>query len=91
MDTFSVSQKSTFTKKYKSVVPDGYSVEVIQDDNKNNLWDPGNYWEKIQPEKMKIYKIERPEINRENEVPIIWSTPSDRIEELPVQTDKNNK
>lgn len=90
-DTFSVSQKSTFTKKYKHVVPDGYSVEVIQDDNKNNLWDPGNYWEKIQPEKMKIYKVERPEINRENEVPIIWSTPSDRIEELPVQTDKIKK
>jgi hypothetical protein len=91
LDTFSISQMGSFTKKYTSVVPDVYSLEVIEDKNRNSVWDPGNYWEKTQPEKMKIFKIERPEINRENEVPIKWSTPSDRMEELPVQTDKIKK
>ena len=91
MDTFSISQMASFTKKYSSVVPDVYSLEVIEDKNRNSVRDPGNYWEKTQPEKMKIYKIERPEINRENEVPIKWLSPNDVLDTIPVQTDKNIK
>ncbi|WKW46144.1 Ig-like domain-containing protein [Myroides sp. JBRI-B21084] len=35
---------------FKAVEPDKYSVRIIEDANKNKMWDTGNYLERKQPE-----------------------------------------
>ncbi|MEO7311997.1 MAG: Ig-like domain-containing protein [Chitinophagaceae bacterium] len=32
--------------------PNGYTIRILYDDNKNGVWDTGNYWTKKQPEKV---------------------------------------
>lgn len=79
-DRFSFSDSRTFTKNYKVLVPDVYTIEVIQDENQNGRWDPADYWHKKQPEKMKTVKTERLEVNRVNDFRVVWtedSLPSD--------------
>jgi len=41
------------TIEYPLMKPGNYELELIQDDNKNGIWDPGNYKEKKQSEKIK--------------------------------------
>ena len=38
--------------------PKEYKVRVIIDQNKNGKWDPGNFYKKIEPEKIILYKSE---------------------------------
>lgn len=75
-DSFSFSGSGMFTKNYKLLVPDVYTIEVIQDDNQNGRWDPADYWNKRQPEKMKTVKTERLEINRVNDFRVVWTEDS---------------
>src|SRR5690606_35265496 len=71
--TFSIENTVTFVKKIKTLWPEPYTVEVIQDENKNGKWDPGNYWQKSQPEKMVLSTTEKLEINRLNEYTVKWT------------------
>ncbi len=32
--------------------PGDYEIRILEDDNKNGVWDPGNYHLKLQPEKV---------------------------------------
>ncbi|MFZ9687955.1 MAG: hypothetical protein ACO3AW_08295, partial [Chitinophagaceae bacterium] len=34
------------------ILPGDYEISVLFDSNKNGKWDTGNYWKKIQPEKV---------------------------------------
>jgi hypothetical protein len=40
-----------------------YMVRVVIDSNKNNSWDPGNYFKRQQPERMIYYKDEKGNMN----------------------------
>jgi uncharacterized protein (DUF2141 family) len=43
--------------KYKLFRPGEYEVRILFDKNKNRKWDTGNYWKKLQPEKVVARKI----------------------------------
>ena len=43
---------SSQTIEYKHLLPGSYRIRVIEDVNKNERWDTGNYRKKIQPEKI---------------------------------------
>jgi uncharacterized protein (DUF2141 family) len=53
-----IVHENTITTKlnldYKNLLPGSYFVKVIKDDNKNGVWDGGNYFTKKQPEKVYI-------------------------------------
>lgn len=38
--------------RFELFPPGDYEIRVLYDRNRNNKWDTGNYWEKIQPEKI---------------------------------------
>lgn len=40
---------------FDALLPDKYTLRVIYDDNKNGVWDSGNYLEKRQPEEVFYY------------------------------------
>lgn len=42
------------TLSYTNLLPGSYFVKVIKDDNKNGVWDVGQYFDKKQPEKVYI-------------------------------------
>ncbi|MBK6362208.1 MAG: Ig-like domain-containing protein [Saprospiraceae bacterium] len=72
IDYFTFNNSSTFVRKYKSLIPESYTLEIIEDLNQNGIWDAGNYWKKTQPEKMKITKTEKLDINRESDISVTW-------------------
>jgi 5-hydroxyisourate hydrolase-like protein (transthyretin family) len=43
---------------YKKLTPGKYNIYVVIDENKNNKWDTGNYYKKLQPET--IIKFSKP-------------------------------
>ena len=51
--------------------PDKYLIRLIDDENKNGIWDTGNYWEKTQPEKV-FYYPEIIELRANWEIETIW-------------------
>lgn len=44
--------------KFQYLVPQEYRVRIIIDTNANGKWDPGNFYEGIEPEKVILYKSE---------------------------------
>ena len=53
--------------------PMKYNIEIIQDDNSNGQWDPGDYYEHRQPELNYLYKGDILKVNRENKINISWA------------------
>jgi hypothetical protein len=47
-------QQQLLQKNYSIplILPGDYEISVLFDSNKNGKWDTGNYWKKIQPEKV---------------------------------------
>ena len=45
-------------KKLSSLNPGNYQLRIIEDLNGNGRWDPGNYDEKRQPERLQILSLE---------------------------------
>lgn len=64
---------SSFSKIITNVLPDAYKIEIIQDINKNGIWDSASYWNKTQAEKIKIFETEKIKENRDTDVIIEWS------------------
>ena len=60
-----VVNASEFSKKYTHLLPGEYFVRVIYDVNKNGKFDPGDYSEKRQPEKVHYQKLEQLRANWE--------------------------
>jgi uncharacterized protein (DUF2141 family) len=50
--------QTTSTIVYDLLEPKAYTIRAIEDRNKNNVWDTGNYLEKILPEKIIYFKDE---------------------------------
>jgi uncharacterized protein (DUF2141 family) len=50
--------KTSTTIVYDLLKPEAYTVRAIEDTNKNNVWDTGNYLQKILPEKIIYFKDE---------------------------------
>lgn len=53
-----VIHENTINKKrtlsYTNLIPGSYFIKVIKDDNKNGVWDVGQYFTKLQPEKVYV-------------------------------------
>jgi len=47
-----------------NVKPGEYKIRVFFDENNNGKWDAGNFYEKIQPEKVVIYTDPVEKINK---------------------------
>lgn len=52
----SVFEGASFNHTYKFLEQGNYFVRLIFDDNKNGVWDSGDYWKKIQPERVENYE-----------------------------------
>ncbi len=52
------SVKNVKEHSFGYLEPKEYKVRVIIDQNKNGKWDPGNFYQKIEPEKVILYKSE---------------------------------
>jgi len=44
------------TLNFNNLIPGKYVIRAIFDDNNNNIWDTGNYLQKIKPEKVQYFK-----------------------------------
>lgn len=55
-EEFFIDNVSSFEKRFENMRPDQYSFKIIEDLNKNRVWDTGDYDKKIQPERIFIEK-----------------------------------
>ena len=65
-----IEQKSSFTTRIETLQPDGYTIKIIEDLNKNRRWDTGNYDKYTQPERIFMKTAESLRANWEVEVEI---------------------
>jgi hypothetical protein len=56
---FYIEQKKQFNARVETIQPNGYTIKIIEDTNKNRLWDTGNYDKRTQPERI-FQKIAEP-------------------------------
>lgn len=56
----------------KSIEPGKYSVEMIEDLNRNGMWDTGNYERRQQPERKKFFMPETLRAGWELEIKMTW-------------------
>ncbi len=56
VETIFVSGAGTRVYNFKNLAAENYFIKVIEDKNKNGKWDTGNFAEKIQPEKISLFK-----------------------------------
>ena len=52
IDKFYAKDSISFTTQLKFLPPDTYSIEIIEDLDRNNRWTTGSYDAKSQPEKV---------------------------------------
>lgn len=57
---FFIDNKSDAEKRFEYLQPDQYAITIIEDLNKNRVWDTGNYDLKKQPERIFSKKSEEP-------------------------------
>ncbi len=57
--------------EWKLLPPGDYSLELIEDDNQNGVWDPGNYLHAQQPERIFVKSLDKLRANWDLEV--IWT------------------
>ena len=70
--TFSIENDSVFNKTIKPLFPGEYELILYEDRNKNGKWDTGNYDEKRQAEKRRIFTLDKLRANWEVESIINW-------------------
>jgi len=64
--------KNNTTFSYTNLMPDEYKIKLLLDENNNKIWDSGNYYQHLQPEKIIYY--EKPLTVRANwEMEIQWN------------------
>ncbi len=51
---FYIDNKSSFNKRIETLQTDQYTIKIIEDTNKNRLWDTGDYDKQTQPERIFI-------------------------------------
>ncbi len=70
---YTFNQVSNAHIELKLLEPMKYDIEIFEDDNGNGLWDPGDYYERRQPEFNFLHKGDILKINRDNKVTISWA------------------
>ncbi len=55
---FYIDNKSSFKTTVETVQPDQYTLKIIEDTNKNRLWDTGDYDKQVQPERIFLKVLE---------------------------------
>ncbi len=64
--------KNSTNFNYTNLMPDEYKIKLLVDQNNNKMWDSGNYYQHLQPEKIIYY--EKPLTVRANwEMEIQWN------------------
>ena len=69
---FSIQNLSTYETLIKPLFPGEYSLILFEDRNNNGKWDSGNYDEKRQAEKRRIFTLDKLRANWEVESIINW-------------------
>jgi Bacterial Ig-like domain len=49
---FYIEQQARFNTRLETIQPDGYTIKIIEDVNKNRRWDTGDYDKHTQPERV---------------------------------------
>ena len=62
---FDVAGMTTYERKFESLPPGKYTIKVIEDLNKNGRWDSGDYYKKLQPERISTAELEELKANWE--------------------------
>lgn len=57
---FYIDNVSSVEKRFENMRPDQYSIKIIEDLNKNRIWDTGDYDTKRQPERIFLQKFDAP-------------------------------
>ena len=78
-----IVQAASGTVSFLRLLPKKYSIEVIRDDNKNGIWDPGDYDAKRQSEL--IYSRELEELRENWDLEVTLSS-ADFVKEIPIDT-----
>ncbi len=66
--TEKIKNKSTFEAAIKGLYPELYELKIIEDDNKNDIQDSGNYWKHKKAEKIFNKKLDQLRANWDLEV-----------------------
>jgi hypothetical protein len=72
IESFSVDEKASYTTTFTPLFPGEYTLELIEDKNRNGAWDTGNYNLKEHAEKRRIFTLEKLRENWEVESIINW-------------------
>ncbi len=67
---FEVSGTRTYERKFEGLPPGKYSIKVIEDLNANGRWDSGDYYKKLQPERISTAELEELKANWEVEAEV---------------------
>jgi hypothetical protein len=67
---FFVSEKTKYNRRLETLKPELYTFKIIEDVNKNSVWDTGNYDSKRQPERIFLRQCPELRANWEQEVNI---------------------
>src|SRR5690606_25381807 len=50
--------RNTPTARFENLIPGEYRMRLVIDRNKNGRWDPGNYFQLVEPEPIVYYRAE---------------------------------
>jgi len=67
-----LKQKTSFQKDYIGLAPGKYFLRIIKDENGNGRWDPANYYEKKQAERIFDAPIEELRANWDVEAKVLY-------------------
>ena len=85
-ETFILNSKEVSRSLYK---PGEYQMRILYDDNRNGIWDPGNYALKKQPELViALYRKLNIKANFENDVEVNLSDKEPEKKKPPVRSSK---
>jgi hypothetical protein len=69
---FFVDKVVSFESRIEALNPDIYTIKIVEDLNKNHVWDTGDYDKKMQPERIFWKKLDQLRSNWELEADILY-------------------
>ncbi|MCO6464617.1 MAG: Ig-like domain-containing protein [Saprospiraceae bacterium] len=87
---FMVSGVDSVSYHLAELTPEKYNFEIIQDDNGNGQWDPGDFYLARQPEYYLLYKGGRIRENRTTNVKISWTDALKPVDESQSSSKSDN-
>ncbi|HHM21194.1 MAG TPA: hypothetical protein ENJ20_04130 [Bacteroidetes bacterium] len=74
-ESFQVADSTSFTIRLPHLAPGSYSLEIIEDLDRNGRWTTGNYDLQQQPEKVERTALQKVRPNWEVDAEVIWGRP----------------